>query len=347
MKSKLIEHLTALVLVTVVLLAGLTVINNLSRTAAARRPAGTGAFGDLSFVDFNSTFDRALLRDAINIYFPGRVDANDSLFNMVVKYQEKVFADKLQNANVTEQLSAGKFLDLLAMYGKFLLVYAIVMFLTWYGVQTLAVLRFTWRRGGVRQVPPAARWAIGIAAGIGTLLLFCPAYVIAYAIRTEFNTDTVVFMILLGTVSNGVLITYANKFYSFLMAESRKGYVDTTIVKNCNARYDYGSHGIPLGWILGLKKKFPGHVFDHIFSNARHQYLPTIKEQASFLISGLIIIEMALNIHGHLSYEMLRQLLYRNYSIVAVIILFIFYTVKGTELVADYLVYRENKRLES
>ena len=55
---------------------------------------------------------------------------------------------------------------------------------------------------------------------------------------------------------------------------------------------------------------------------------------------------MALNIHGHLSYEMLRQLLYKNYSIVAVIILMIFYTVKGTEVVADWLVWRENKRLE-
>lgn len=88
-------------------------------------------------------------------------------------------------------------------------------------------------------------------------------------------------------------------------------------------------------------------MFDHIFSNAAHQYLPTIKEQASFLISGLIIIEMALNIHGHLSYEMLRQLLYRNYSIVAVIILFIFYTVKATEIVADYLVFRGNEKLEN
>jgi len=58
-------------------------------------------------------------------------------------------------------------------------------------------------------------------------VLFSPAYVIAYAIRTEFNTDTIIFMALLGVVSNGLLVTYANKFYAFLVAESRKGYVET------------------------------------------------------------------------------------------------------------------------
>ena len=157
-----------------------------------------------------------------------------------------------------------------------------------------------------------------------------------------------VFMVLLGVVSNGVLITYANKFYFFLVTESRKGYVETAIVKNCHSSYRFrGPDGIPLGAILRPVKKFRGHVFDHLYSNARHQYLPTIKEQASFLISGLIIIEMALNIHGHLTYEMLRQLLYKNYSTFVVMILFIFYTVKATEAVADYLMYRADRRLES
>ena len=117
-----------------------------------------------------------------------------------------------------------------------------------------------------------------------------------------------------------------------LVAESRKGYVETAIVKNCLSSYRFRSgDSVPLGALLHPFKKFQGHVFDHIFSNARHQYLPTIKEQASFLISGLIIIEMALNIHGHLTYEMLQQLLYKNYSLVAVMILYIFYTVKATK----------------
>ena len=57
-----------------------------------------------------------------------------------------------------------------------------------------------------------------------------------------------------------------------------------------------------------------------------------------FLITGLIIIEMALNIHGYLNYKMLRQMLYKNYDVVIVIILSIFYTVKITEMLTDFLV---------
>ena len=46
-------------------------------------------------------------------------------------------------------------------------------------------------------------------------------------------------------------------------------------------------------------------------------------------------------------YEMLRQLLYRNYAIVAVIILLIFYTVKMTDVFADVLIHREKRKYEN
>jgi hypothetical protein len=139
-----------------------------------------------------------------------------------------------------------------------------------------------------------------------------------------------------------------NKFYAFLVAESRKGYVETAVVKNLNSSYaPRAGGGISYIDILRPAKRFSGHVFDHIFKNARRQYLSTIKEQASFLITGLIIIEMALNIHGHLSYELLRQLLYKNYDIVIVIVLGIFYTVKGTEIFVDWMMNREEKKYEN
>jgi len=227
------------------------------------------------------------------------------------------------------------------------------MVLTYYGVQTLAVYRFTSKRRHrtVKAATVGAKLRRGLAVcvnGFATFVLFCPAYVIAYSIRTEFNTDTVIFLVLLGVVSNGVLITYANKFHAFLVAESRKGYVDTAVVKNLDNTYaHHDTLGIPLAAIVRPVKSFEGHVFDHIFKNAQFQYLSTLKEQASFLITGLIIIEMALNIHGHLSYELLRQLLYKNYSIVAVIILEIFYTVKMTDIVTDYIIHRQSLRYEN
>jgi hypothetical protein len=352
-KHKLFEHFAGILFVTLTMLAVLWVITAATRAAEHRSSAGMDRFGDLSYVNFNDPFERALLKDAINIYYPGRSDRNDSLYNAIVKYQQRAFADKLQDAHVSERLSMARFVDIMGMYARFLLVYVLVMVLTYYGVQTLAVFRFVYKKRRAQVSAPSLagkirRGAVAFLTGFGTLLLFCPAYVIAYSIRTEFNTDTVVFMVLLGVISNGVLITYANKFYAFLVAESRKGYVDTAIVKNLNASYRFhGANGIPLSSIVRPVKRFTGHVFDHIFRNARFQYLSTVKEQASFLITGLIIIEMALNIHGHLNYEMLRQLLYKNYSLVTVMLLCIFYTVKMTEVFADYLIYKENLKYEN
>lgn len=353
MKNRFYEHLLGLVFVTLALIGVLWAVNASAGARERSRHTGTDQFGDLSFVNFNSRFELALLRDAIHMYFPGRADRNDSLYNAVVRQKRRELTDRLQSTSVKESLSWQRVRGILGMYVRFLLIYCLVMALTYYGVQTLAVLRFIYHRR-IAAAPAlsvrrkARRWLFSIFSGAGVFLLFCPAYVIAYSIRTEFNTDTAVFLILLGVVSNGVLITYANKFHAFLTAEARKGYVATAAVKNLNAGYRFHSaDGVSLSSILSPVKKFKGHVFEHVFRNARFQYLSTIKEQASFLITGLVIIEMALNIHGYLNYEMLRQLLYKNYSIVVLIMLLIFYTVKATEVFADYLVHRENRKYEN
>jgi hypothetical protein len=353
MRSRLLEHLAGILFVTLALVAALRVVTMSVEALERRQNAGMDQFGDLSFINFNSRFDLALLRDAIGIYYPGRADLNDSAYKAIVKHRQREFAEKLQSTRVAERLSWKRAAGILGMYARFLLIYALVMALTYYGVQTTAVFRFVYKKRcaaapALSTGRTIRRWLVSLLAGGGVFLLFCPAYVIAYSIRTEFNTDTALFLILLGVISNGVLITYANKFYAFLTAEARKGYVATAMVKNLSAGYRFhGRDGITPASIFAPVKKFGGHVFDHIFRNARSQYLSTIKEQASFVITGLVIIEMALNIHGYLNYEMLRQLLYRNYSIVVLIMLLIFYTVKMTEMFADYLVYRENLKYEN
>ena len=177
------------------------------------------------------------------------------------------------------------------------------------------------------------------------LILFSPAYVIAYSFKTKFDTDSIIFMIILGVISNALLITYSQKFYTFLITESNKGYVETAIVKNLNNDYSFGS--IQISTILNLKKFFPGHVFNHIFINAQHQYYPTVKEQAAFLITGLIIIEMALNIHGHLSYELMQNLLYQKYQLILIIIFLIYLMVKATEIFVDVFIYKLNKKYQN
>jgi hypothetical protein len=355
MKSKLLEHILSIVFVTL-MLAGLVYLTDLNqKTVQEEKQAGIQDFIDLPFTDFNDPFHRALLGDVMNIFYPEQPEENSITVKALITYKQNVFLDDVQKSHVTEGLSFGRVVQIIGMYIKFILVYILVMALTFYGVQTLGAWRFVRKKHisysekialSFRQPKTLLITGLGtFAKAVAYLVLFSPAYVIAYSIRTDFNTDTVLFMVLLGVVSNGLLVTYANKFYAFLTAESRKGYVETAMVKNLNN--DYSPQGIALKTLLKPVKRFEGHVFNHVFQNAHLQYLATLKEQAAFLITGLIIIEMALNIHGHLSYEMLRQLLYRNYAIVILIILCIFYTVKFTEIFTDWLVQRNNAKYEN
>jgi hypothetical protein len=136
------------------------------------------------------------------------------------------------------------------------------------------------------------------------------------------------------------------KYYTFLVSESRKGYVKTAIVKNLDSRMIFDKEkGIPLSSIFRINKKFSGHIFDQIYENVRFQYLNTLKEQASFLITGLIIIEMALNIQGHLCYELMQNILYKNLSVILLILFGIFLIVKLTQIVIDFVVIRQQIRI--
>jgi len=348
-KSKLLDHFSSITFVTAILLFAVWAIGVSQKINAKQEASKLKGLTDITFIDFSDPFQRALLKDALNIYYPGQYDKNDSLARAIISLKEQQFSDKLQKSHLTQALTPVKWIELIIAYAKFLIVYVIVMFLTYYGVQTIAVARFVLKKSAAQRVSSnlVGTFFTKACGLFFTFILFCPAYVIAYSIRTELNTDTIFFMILLATVSNGLLITYANKFFAFLTAESRKGYVETAIVKNLIENYRTSDPGIPWKSILSLRKRYPGHVFDHIYRNARFQYVSTLKEQASFLISGLVIIEMALNIHGHLSYEMLRQMLYKNYDIVIIIVLGIFYTVKMTEIFTDLLLYRESRKYEN
>ncbi|MBN1601105.1 MAG: hypothetical protein JW915_05825 [Chitinispirillaceae bacterium] len=359
MKNKLLEHLYGIVFVTSILIAVLLLFNSNRKNETSSRNVELNALLDMPISNINDAFQQALAEDAMNIFYPGKKQHNDSLFSELIQLKKARYTTKLQRAHVAQSLSFEKLVSLSGMYLNFIFAYIIVMLLTYYGVQTLALWRFIRHRNTIDQISSShnsGRSVKSILAAIPVKLfkiiaygvLFSPAYVLAYSIRTEFNTDSTFFMILLGVLSNGLLITYSNKFYTFLKIEYHRGYVESALVKNlaCSWKTDVPS-GIPLGALLHPRKRFKGHVLDHIYRNAHMQYIATIKEQASFLITGLIIIEMALNIHGHLTYEMLRQILYKNYDIVIVIILGIFYAVKATDIVTDYLMHRERLKYEN
>ena len=358
MRNRLIEHISGMIFVTVLLLILMAVLHRTSTRQANHEGSRVKAFLDVPVSNVEDRFQRALFKDVMNVFYPDQIETNDTIVREVLSIKGDQFNDKLQSTYIKRGISISALIDIAILFLKFLLVYIIVMVLTYYGVQTLASWRFIREKHKEylqihltdELYNPRFKWSKVITSIVKTVayfVLFSPAYVIAYSIRTEFNTESVFFMIFLGVISNGLLMTYTNKFYAFLVSESRKGYIDTARAKNLNEKFTISQDGIALGLLLHPFKQFNGHLFNHIYKNAHFQYLSTIKEQASFLITGLIIIEMALNIHGNLNYELLRQILYKNYEIVILIVLSIFYTVKCTEIFTDYLVYREMQKYEN
>jgi hypothetical protein len=145
----------------------------------------------------------------MNIYYPDRAQHNDSLFSELLLLKESQYSSKLQRANVSQSLTPGKLMSLLGMYLNFVLVYAIVMFLTYYGVQTIALFRFIRHRAKVD--PPLNEtkkpFKTALVKILGAFLkiiaygiLFSPAYVIAYSIRTD--KLIIIFIIILKILEN-------------------------------------------------------------------------------------------------------------------------------------------------
>ncbi len=361
MTRKLIEHLASIVVVGALFVAAML----LFRSEAPKQPeAGAIApYLGLDFLDFGDPADVALFRETLGVYSPRTPARNDSVVAAILAYRQEVFTNPLYKTGGGERgLTRATLVKLGGMFLSFAVVYIMVLALSYYGARTLALYRFvkTKQHAGsyletflreLRATHPVlavAALAKAIIKGCVFAVLFSPAYVIAYSIRSRFDTESLLFMAILGLISNGLLINYANRFYTFLVAESRKGYVETAIVKNLKDSYAWhGRDGVPFRAVLRPGSLLPSHVLHHIYLNARSQSLPTLKEHASFLVTGLVIIEMALNIQGHLCYELMQNILYREYDVALAIVLGIFLLMKATEITVDLYCHREARRYEN
>jgi hypothetical protein len=256
------------------------------------------------------------------------------------------------------------------MYVQFAGVFILVIILTYHAARVAAVYKFMKRKQGRHSYLDEAARLLGlprtgnarsgviakcsvlilkaVLKGMTSFVVFSPAYVIAYAFKTELDSDSLLFMVLLAVVSNGLLVNYANKFYTFLVHESRKGYVETAAAKGLDASYTFppGLRQRARALFTPLRA-YSHHIFSHVYMNACFQYISAVKEQAAFLITGLIIIEMALNIQGHLCYELLQSILFKDYEATTAIVIGIFLLVKITELTVDAWYYRESQRYEN
>jgi hypothetical protein len=371
MRYKNTEHILSIALVTIIILTLIFRYESASRNMLDTKHESLKPFLEQSFIDLDDPFKKSLLRETLVIYTNSSLAKIDSIITELELYQKDMFTTS--STFNKKNLTYSELLRLCLMYMKFILAYVIVILFTYYAVQTLGVIRFIRfkqnRESYLAELIQHIQrfhfkkfrdfnWAYyqkalviffkALAKGISSLILFAPAYVIAYSFRTRFDTDSLLFMIILGVISNGLLITYTQKFFTFLMAEHRKGYVETAIVKNLNNSYSTREEsGLKWSEVFALKKRFPDHVFGHIFSNARFQFIESIKEQGAFLITGLIIVEMALNIQGHLCYELLQSLLYKNYSITLLILLGLFLLVKSTEVFVDQIKHRSIQKYEN
>jgi hypothetical protein len=366
------DHLLSVFLVVSVfiLLAALT--DGAADESTAPHELAIQPFMELEFLDLGNPLHRAMFRETLALYHPRRPDQADSILRAIDNYRQEQFTTEALKTGAQQRgLTVAKVGRLIPMYLNFILVYAVVLALSTYGAQTLGTYRFV--RTKQRRLPPfseflsrmrglrrAPDWGAGLTAamkslpplvtsllkGVAYAVLFAPAYVVAYSLKTRFETDGYLFMIALAVISNGLLVTYASKFYTFLVHEDRKGYVDTARVKSLHASYEWNSPGgIAARSILLPRKRFSGHLLNHITMNAQYQYILTIKEQATFLITGLVIIEMALNIQGHFCYELMQNILYRDYEVVLAIVVSLFVLVKSTDIAVDAWFRYESRRM--
>jgi hypothetical protein len=343
-------HLTALVFVGLIFTGFyLLRLHNRSQESHPYEPV-------TNIINFKDSLEIALFRETLDIFHPTSDVKQDSLIAELRRLQE-MRLKQLAAPQTSFTFSGTNIKNISIMYLKFIIAYVIVIVLTYYGVQTAALYRFIKKKQGkssyLEQVvknrfkPIAGSLILLMKAtvkGIIYTILFAPGYVLAYALKTKIDTDNYLFMLILATFTNGVLILYTQKFLTFLIHEDRKGYVQTARVKNLSDSYLDPSLYRSL---LRLNKRFKNHLLDTIYKNARYQYLSTINEQASFMITGLIIIEMALNIQNHFSYELLQHLLYKNNLVALIMIFAIFLLVKLTEIATDYWRFQAAKKISN
>ena len=368
MKQKITEHLYSVLFVGTLMLAVSLTLHLTGRPEKKPVDPLIRQLSEISSLHPEQPIDRSMLRESLKVFFPNQQVTCDSIIDALIAWRRQNLLADIEASRRPAGISLEQLGALASMYVSFLFVFFVVMVFIYYGAQTLGLYQFIMDQKG-----RASPWQSLLDAGkvllnkpskverrdalkkiliiktraivktIFYAVAFSPAYVVAYSFKTNFETDSMLFLVLLGVFTNGVLITFAHKFYSLLSIESRQGYVETAVAKNISRDY----HAIGYRQWIAPVKRFPNHVLEHIFIHTRYQYRASIKEQGSIVITGLIIIEMALNIQGHLGYELLKNLLYRNWDAVLIVVFGFFILVKMTETAVDLWTLQENSKYEN
>lgn len=360
-----LEHTASFVLVVLLSLGMLSWIRSQREKTSEEAIGFIESYLSLDSLDLADPLQAVLFKETLEKFYPTRASFRDSVARALDVYRVRKMVEAERAAAAPSDVFSREFVFRLGrMYAQFVLVFLIAIVLIYYGARIVAVHRFTqarkglasslqrlsrawsdWTQGKTRgsgALEVAGLCGMAVLKGLGFLVLFSPAYVLAYSLKIEINSGNLLMMVILAVISNGLLINYSNKFFIFLVQESRKGYVETAIVKGLESEYSRSTSWISsLSVIFFPQKRYSHHVFKHIYLNARFQFIPSVKELAAFLVTGLIIIEMALNVQGHLCYQLLQSLLFHQYDVAVTIGLGIFLVVKATELGVD--LWREHE----
>lgn len=371
MLNKIYKHLLGLVIFSIALIMLYNLFLKPTEVVKTKSKLSNYLF-DNQTVNIADNYEKILLLDVLNIFSPDSLEKNQKIIFEIEELNNNKFADiTKKTGGEFNGLTWGMIKKLLGMYFWFVLLYLISIVFIHSLAKTFAVWKFVNVKKGhgsyfsdflrigkeyfnkvlsknVKAVilnNAVKVFLKGLLKTIAYFVIFSPSYVVAYSFKGSSLSDSFPFFIFLAIFTNGLLINYSYRFYSLLKNESKKGYVNTAIVKGLNNNYD--DKMFAFRNLIKISKNFEGHVFNHIYKNANYQNLLNIKELSALLITGIVIIEMALNIQGYLCYEMLQNILYKHYDVVIFIVILIFTTVKLTELYVDLKYISMTKKYEN
>jgi len=241
MKKKKSEHILSIIFIFIIFSAAFILVEP-TDYKSKYFPSNIETLAQIPGVNFDDPLQREIFKETVSIYYPNKTGKADSLLQQIDEFRQEQTLENIRKNKQSQNFSSLKSGRIIFIYLKFFLVYLLVLIFTYYAVQSLAVLKFvkmkqerssflvllknhlfgwnniTDKRSITSYFFTAFTLLLKSAGkGLAYFILFSPAYVIAYSFKTRFDTNSVFFMILLGVISNGLLITYTQKFYTFLI----------------------------------------------------------------------------------------------------------------------------------
>ncbi len=364
LKAEIESHLISLFFFTFIFLVAIFISHN---TVKENPYADIDKLLKKSGLSLQNELDRAVIKDVLKSYF-GKEKAKN-LTEKIEKYRSEI----LTNGNfksVGNKLNLTSFKSILSKWINFLFLFGISAFLLFYFSESFALVKLKLLKLGksnfallllkeinaVKDNPSGYKKThlnevlklifFILVKIFAYLILFSPVYIVAYVFKFNYENISTLAYLILTLFTNGMLILSVNKFFLLLQGELNKGYVLTDKIKGVKTGFTKDD-GISFARIFSFHKNFGIHILKSVYLNAHRQFIYDFKEISRFLITGIVIVELSLNIQNGFFYEMLQHLMRNEVDILLTIILLVFISVKVSDILITYFFYRENLKYEN